>query len=235
MSALYCSKTSHKHSFFTVAQRRDRKPSSASIFVCHSSLASLQTDQFVLVAKPKPIVNSNEEIRREFCNINNSDILKLLSIDHLILLTPSKATLIRDLSLQIFEKDHILTSKLKQLLEDVRLGYILSQFDLDNTYEWSSVLSVDEQLAFARLLLLRPNLVLLDESTSALDEANEAHLYKLIEAAGITYVSIGHIRTFYEHHKTVLHISRSNQQVSFSTGASSPLLMNLGTNYRSSK
>ncbi|GFQ06000.1 ABC transporter d family member 2 chloroplastic [Phtheirospermum japonicum] len=250
---------------------------------------------------------SNEEIRREFCNINNSDILnggsKLLSIEHLTLLTPSKATLIRDLSLEIFEKDHLLiagpsgsgkTSLLRavaglwsfgsgtirfynrktkdvfflpqkpymvlgtlrqqllyptwsndpapmsdseisngslpflmgtkdtdskpskptsddlvKVLEDVRLGYILSRFDLDSTYEWSSVLSVGEQqrLAFARLLLSRPNLVLLDESTSALDEANEAHLYKLIEAAGITYVSIGHRRTLYEHHKNVLHIS----------------------------
>ncbi|PIN20896.1 Long-chain acyl-CoA transporter, ABC superfamily [Handroanthus impetiginosus] len=101
------------------------------------------------------------------------------------------------------------TDDLIRVLEDVRLGYILSRFDLDTTYEWSSVLSVGEQqrLAFARLLLSRPNLVLLDESTSALDEANEAHLYQLIEASGITYISIGHRRTLYEHHKNVLHIS----------------------------
>lgn len=67
------------------------------------------------------------------------------------------------------------TDDLIQVLEDVRLGYILSRFDLDSTYEWSSVLSIGEQqrLAFARLLLSKPNLALMDESTSALDEANE--------------------------------------------------------------
>ncbi|KAI3996994.1 hypothetical protein MKX01_021270 [Papaver californicum] len=75
---------------------------------------------------------------------------------------------------------------------------------------FSSVLSLGEQqrLAFARLLLSKPNLVLLDESTSALDEANEAHLYKQIEAAGITYVSIGHRRTLYNYHSRVLHVSK---------------------------
>ncbi|KAG5550859.1 hypothetical protein RHGRI_009333 [Rhododendron griersonianum] len=68
------------------------------------------------------------------------------------------------------------TDDLLQVLEDVRLGYVLSRFNgLDSTCEWSCVLSLGEQqrLAFARLLLSKPRLVLLDESTSALDEANE--------------------------------------------------------------
>lgn len=105
------------------------------------------------------------------------------------------------------------TEDLIKVLEVVRLGDILSRFSgLDSMNEWSSVLSLGEQqrLAFARLLLSKPKLVLLDESTSALDEANEAHLYSQIEAAGITYISIGHRRTLYKYHKKVLHISKFN-------------------------
>lgn len=68
------------------------------------------------------------------------------------------------------------TDDLIEVLETVRLGYIMSRFkSLDKVEEWSSVLSLGEQqrLAFARLLLSKPKLALLDESTSALDEANE--------------------------------------------------------------
>lgn len=104
------------------------------------------------------------------------------------------------------------TDKLVQVLEDVRIDYILSRFSLDSTCEWSSVLSLGEQqrLAFARLLLSKPYLVLLDESTSALDEANEAHLYRQIEAAGITYISVGHRTSLYKHHNKILRISTAD-------------------------
>nr|GEW11524.1 ABC transporter D family member 2, chloroplastic [Tanacetum cinerariifolium] len=102
------------------------------------------------------------------------------------------------------------TEDLVQALEDVHLGYILSRFNgLDTTNEWASVLSLGEQqrLAFARLLLARPDLVLLDESTSALDEENEAHLYGKINASGITYISIGHRTSLCKFHKKALRIS----------------------------
>ncbi|WVZ00134.1 hypothetical protein V8G54_026203 [Vigna mungo] len=101
------------------------------------------------------------------------------------------------------------TDELIKVLEDVRLGYLLARFSLDSTHEWSSVLSLGEQqrLAFARLLLSKPQLALLDESTSALDEANEVHLYQKIRAANITYVSIGHRSSLYDYHERILRIS----------------------------
>ncbi|GJN06434.1 hypothetical protein PR202_ga24163 [Eleusine coracana subsp. coracana] len=105
------------------------------------------------------------------------------------------------------------TDELIRVLEVVRLDYILPRFNgLDSMHDWASVLSLGEQqrLAFARLLLAKPTLVLLDESTSALDEPNEAHLYSQIEAAGITYISIGHRKTLQKFHNKALFISKTD-------------------------
>ncbi|MBC2899261.1 hypothetical protein CFC21_112115 [Triticum aestivum] len=105
------------------------------------------------------------------------------------------------------------TDELIRVLEVVRLGYILPRFNgIDSVHDWASVLSLGEQqrLAFARLLLAKPTLVLLDESTSALDDINEVHLYSQIEAAGITYISVGHRRTLHRFHNKVLYISKSD-------------------------
>lgn len=104
------------------------------------------------------------------------------------------------------------TDELIKILEDVRLSYILPRFGLDSTHEWSSVLSLGEQqrLAFARLLLSKPQLALLDESTSALDEANEVYLYEKIAAVGITYISVGHRSTLCNFHDRILRISTTD-------------------------
>lgn len=109
------------------------------------------------------------------------------------------------------------TEELIRVLEAVRLGYILPRFNgLDSMHDWASVLSLGEQqrLAFARLLLAKPTLVLLDESTSALDDTNEVHLYSQIEAAGITYISVGHRKTLHRFHNKVLYISKSDSTTS---------------------
>ena len=50
------------------------------------------------------------------------------------------------------------------------------------------------------MLLSKPRLVLMDESTSALDVGNEASLYKALADAGITYVSVGHRPSLVRHH-----------------------------------
>eukprot|EP00887_Chlorella_sp_A99_P002377 scaffold10.g2377.t1 len=93
-------------------------------------------------------------------------------------------------------------------LRAVAMGPLVDRVggNLDAVADWSSVLSLGEQqrLAFARVLLARPRLVLMDESTSALDTSNEALLYAALKRAGVTYVSVGHRPTLLRFHERVL-------------------------------
>ncbi|WP_018262307.1 ABC transporter ATP-binding protein/permease [Methylobacterium sp. WSM2598] len=72
--------------------------------------------------------------------------------------------------------------------------------------DWGRILSLGEQqrLAFARILITRPRLVLLDEATSAVDLATEEHLYRLLAATGVRFVSVGHRAGLAAHHGRVL-------------------------------
>jgi ABC-type uncharacterized transport system fused permease/ATPase subunit len=115
---------------------------------------------------------------------------------------------------------------LTQVLECVRLGHLMDRPDgLDSAVEWASVLSLGEQqrLAFARLLLSRPQLALMDESTSALDEDNEAHLYKELKRAGVTYISVGHRSSLLQFHANVLQFQRVGGNDSGCTWTVKPL------------
>lgn len=82
---------------------------------------------------------------------------------------------------------------------------------LDEVAEWSKILSLGEQqrIAFARLLLLRPNWVFLDEATSALDESTEKLMYELAveQLPDIAIISIGHRNTLLKYHQQRLHLS----------------------------
>lgn len=98
--------------------------------------------------------------------------------------------------------------ELRRAMERVQLSDVLQRLgdDLDAKADWASTLSLGEQqrLAFARVLLSRPLLVLMDESTSALDTRNERILYDALRDAGVTYVSIGHRPTLLSFHENVL-------------------------------
>ncbi|MDO9706718.1 ABC transporter ATP-binding protein/permease [Paracraurococcus lichenis] len=81
---------------------------------------------------------------------------------------------------------------------------------LDEAARWDRMLSLGEQqrLGFARLLLHSPRWVLLDESTSALDDAAEASVMRLFEQelAGAALVSIGHRPGLARFHDRVLRL-----------------------------
>ena len=100
----------------------------------------------------------------------------------------------------------------KRLLEVLRLvGLERLTGELDTIDDWSRILSLGEQqrIAFARVLLVRPNWVFLDESTSALDEPREKAMYELLkrELPDCGIVSVGHRSTLFVQHETELHLA----------------------------
>jgi putative ATP-binding cassette transporter len=99
--------------------------------------------------------------------------------------------------------------RLKAVLHQVGLGSL--EGDLDTTDNWSQRLSGGEQqrLAFARVFLSEPAVIVLDEATSALDEETEAHLYRMLREASWrpAIVSVGHRGTLRRFHDRVLDLA----------------------------
>jgi putative ATP-binding cassette transporter len=71
---------------------------------------------------------------------------------------------------------------IRRALVDAHLGDLVDQLDHEDV--WSQHLSSGEQqrVALARALLMRPDWLFLDESTSAVDEKLEAELYAVLAA-----------------------------------------------------
>jgi vitamin B12/bleomycin/antimicrobial peptide transport system ATP-binding/permease protein len=91
---------------------------------------------------------------------------------------------------------------LRDALEVVGLTELAAR--LDEAAHWALRLSPGEQqrIAFARALVQKPQWLFLDEATSAVDEATEARLYRLVRErlAETTLFSIGHRPTLYPFH-----------------------------------
>ena len=83
---------------------------------------------------------------------------------------------------------------------------------LDEEQHWAQQLSGGEQqrVAFARVLLHRPDWVFLDEATSSLDEESEARLYRLLHdrLPHAAVISIGHRASLSGFHRQRLRIER---------------------------
>jgi putative ATP-binding cassette transporter len=86
------------------------------------------------------------------------------------------------------------------------------QTRLDEEAHWTQVLSPGEQqrLAIARALLIKPDWLFLDEATSAMDEDQEAALYRMLAGAlpGTTVVSVGHRKTLVAFHRRIITLMR---------------------------
>lgn len=106
---------------------------------------------------------------------------------------------------------------LKQALADVGLPELRPR--LDEETHWDQVLSGGERqrVAFARLLLQCPDIIVLDESTSALDPTSQDQLMRLLmqRLPQATLISIGHrpeLEAFHER-KLVMQVKPGGAQL----------------------
>ncbi len=102
----------------------------------------------------------------------------------------------------VYNESHII-----EALTAVGLSHLIPT--LSSVENWSQKLSLGEQqrLAFARLLIHKPNWILLDEATSSLDEESETTLYHLIQTRlpQSTLISVGHRSTLTAlHHRHII-------------------------------
>jgi putative ATP-binding cassette transporter len=102
--------------------------------------------------------------------------------------------------------------EVRRALDDVRLANLVEE--LDHEEVWSQRLSSGEQqrIALARALLMRPDWLFLDESTSAVEEKLEAELYAVLarRLPNTTVVSIGHRSSVLALHRRRLEMSSEN-------------------------
>jgi putative ATP-binding cassette transporter len=100
---------------------------------------------------------------------------------------------------------------LRGALEVVGLSELVGR--LNEVAHWALQLSPGEQqrIAFARALVQKPDWLFLDEATSAVDEATEARLYRLVRERlpETTVFSVGHRATLRPFHTRQLMVQRN--------------------------
>jgi putative ATP-binding cassette transporter len=103
-------------------------------------------------------------------------------------------------------------------MDDVGLGELMEQLD-DEEKPWDQTLSGGEKqrVAFARLLVQKPDIIVMDEGTAALDPKSQEDLMKLIDERlpDTTVLSVGHrpeLEKFHER-KLVLEARREGAKL----------------------
>lgn len=104
--------------------------------------------------------------------------------------------------------DEVGQEQLTEVLVDCKLPHLVAR--LNDSARWSHLLSPGEQqrLAFARVMLYRPDILFMDEASSALDNATEAHLYQLVidRLPKCMIISVAHRTTLEAFHDNTLNI-----------------------------
>eukprot|EP00800_Vazella_pourtalesii_P012270 TRINITY_DN2906_c0_g1_i1.p1 TRINITY_DN2906_c0_g1~~TRINITY_DN2906_c0_g1_i1.p1 ORF type:complete len:328 (-),score=57.15 TRINITY_DN2906_c0_g1_i1:311-1294(-) len=104
-------------------------------------------------------------------------------------------------------RDKVVTS-----ITAANLTHLLDRFGTDEYVSlpsWNELSPGEKQkIYFARLFYHQPNLAVLDEATSSMDEDTETQLYQTCLDLGVTLLSTGHRSSLKKFHKNILSISR---------------------------
>jgi putative ATP-binding cassette transporter len=101
----------------------------------------------------------------------------------------------------------LIDRELIAILERVRLTEMFKRVGgLDAVLDWPNVLGTGEQqrLAFARLLVIKPKIVFLDEATTAMDQTIADTLYSILPGVVEKYISTGEVTELKRFHEHVL-------------------------------
>lgn len=108
--------------------------------------------------------------------------------------------------------------EIKQAMEVCSLDKYTHALDVDT--DWQATLSPGElqRVAFVRIILTKPQLIFLDETTSALDEPTEAMLYRTVKhwLPESIIISVGHRCTLQQFHNKQITLGQSRFQCAYS-------------------
>ena len=110
-------------------------------------------------------------------------------------------------------------AKLGEALDRCGLSHLMVRLDEED--QWDKILSGGEQqrLAFARLLIAPPEIVIMDEATAALDELSQARMLEFLrtDLAGSTVLSVGHRPGLEAYHGRTITLVREEGETSART------------------
>jgi putative ATP-binding cassette transporter len=90
--------------------------------------------------------------------------------------------------------DDVDDTVLRKTMEDVGLDHLLDRLDEDGSWEHALSGGEKQRLAFARVLIQRPDTIVMDEATAALDVQSQEQLMRLLleRLPDATVISVGH-------------------------------------------
>lgn len=100
--------------------------------------------------------------------------------------------------------------EIAHVFDAVGLGHLKDQLNVEQ--EWIAALSLGEQqrVIFARIILAKPDWVIMDEPTASMDKENEKNVYQILakELPDATIITVGHSETLQDYHDRTMEVKQ---------------------------